>query len=167
VRHILVMIDNIVEEMEKENEGTDAQADPEITDEHWAACLAAAEKIYEEWKNGDMTETHFGELANKYSHDQGGKVTNGGIYTYVKEGQMVAEFNDWCFDETRKPGDTGLVKTKFGYHIMYFVGSEETWIQGTRSAYLEDESNKIVTEAMAKYEMDISYKKIVLADVKL
>lgn len=167
VRHILVMIDNIVKDMEKDSEGTDAQADPEITEEHWAACLAAAEKIYEEWKNGDMTETHFGELANKYSHDQGGKVTNGGIYTYVKEGQMVAEFNDWCFDENRKPGDTGLVKTKFGYHIMYFVGSEETWIQGTRSAYLEDESNKIVTEAMAKYEMDISYKKIVLADVKL
>ena len=167
VRHILVMIDNIVKDMEKDSEGTDAQADPEITEEHWAACLAAAEKIYEEWKNGDMTETHFGELANKYSHDQGGKVTNGGIYTYVKEGQMVAEFNDWCFDETRKPGDTGLVKTKFGYHIMYFVGSEETWIQGTRSAYIEEQSNNIVTEALEKYEMEVTYKKIVLGDVEL
>ena len=167
VRHILVMIDNIVKDMEKENEGTDAQADAEITEEHWAACLAAAQKIYDEWLAGDKTETHFGELANKYSHDKSGKVTDGGIYTFVKEGQMVTEFNDWCFDEERQPGDTGLVKTKFGYHVMYFVGTEETWIQGTRSAYIENESNKIVTAAIEKYEMEISYKKIVLGDVKL
>ena len=35
---------------------------------------------------------------------------------------MVPTFNDWCFDAGRKPGDSGIVETDFGYHIMYFVG---------------------------------------------
>ena len=35
---------------------------------------------------------------------------------------MVTAFNDWCFDASRKPGDTGVVETDYGYHVMYFVG---------------------------------------------
>ena len=35
---------------------------------------------------------------------------------------MVTEFNDWVFDTERKEGDTGIVKTTYGYHIMYYVG---------------------------------------------
>ena len=33
---------------------------------------------------------------------------------------MVTEFNDWCFDESRQPGDTGIVETSYGVHVMYF-----------------------------------------------
>lgn len=181
VRHILVMIDNIVAEMEKEEGSTDAQTeegettedgetteeDDKYTDEQWAACLAAAQKIYDEWLAGDKTEEHFGELANKYSHDQDGKVTNGGIYTFVEEGDMVEDFNSWCFEEGRKPGDTDIVKTQFGYHVMYFVGSEETWFTQTRSAYISAESNKIVEDALNQFTVEINYKKIVLTNVEL
>ena len=39
---------------------------------------------------------------------------------------MVTNFNDWCFDEARQPGDHGIVETEYGYHIMYFVGDSET-----------------------------------------
>ena len=35
-------------------------------------------------------------------------------------GQMVTEFNDWCFDADRKPGDTGIIETSYGVHVMYF-----------------------------------------------
>ena len=38
---------------------------------------------------------------------------------------MVSAFNNWCFDENRKPGDTGIVETSYGYHVMYFVGQAE------------------------------------------
>ena len=38
---------------------------------------------------------------------------------------MEAAFNDWCFDSSRKPGDTGIVETTYGYHVMYFVGTDE------------------------------------------
>ena len=171
VRHILVHIDNIVADMKKEEAGTKEgesdKTESKYTEEHWQACQAAAQKIYDEFLAGDKSEKLFGELANKYSHDQGGKVTNGGIYTAVQKGQMVAEFDAWCFDESRKPGDTGLVKTQFGYHVMYFVGSEEVWITKTRSQYMSEESNEIVAAAMERFTAEINYKKIVLGNVSL
>ena len=39
---------------------------------------------------------------------------------------MVPEFNDWCFDANRKPGDTAVVTTDYGCHVMYFVGTSDT-----------------------------------------
>lgn len=178
VRHILVMIDNIAAEMEKDGSGTDAQTEEgeegeeteeedKYTEAQWEACLAAAQKIYDEWLAGDKTEEHFGELANKYSDDNNGNVTNGGIYTFVEEGDMVEDFNSWCFEEGRKPGDTDIVKTQFGYHVMYFVGSEETWFTQTRSAYISEQSNKIVADALEQFTIEINYKKIVLGNVTL
>ena len=37
---------------------------------------------------------------------------------------MVTEFNDWCFDANRKAGDVEMVKTDYGYHIIYFVAKD-------------------------------------------
>ena len=169
VRHILVMMDNIVAEMEKEQGPTNAEDKGEdgYTAVQWEACLAAAQKIYDEWLAGDQTEAHFGELANKYSDDNKGEVTNGGIFTFVSKGDMVEDFNSWCFEEGRKPGDTDIVKTKFGYHVMYFVGSEEVWFTQTRSVYIAEKSNEIVDQALSKYTMTVDYSKIVLAYVEL
>lgn len=158
VRHILVLIDNIVKES---GDGTTA------TEAHWTACKEAAQKILDEYKGGELTEERFAELANKYSHDKGGEVTDGGIYTFVKEGDMVEDFNSWCFEEGRKSGDFGMVKTKFGYHVMYFVGSEEVWVTQTRSAYMADKSNQFVEDALSKYTAQIEYKKIVLTQVEM
>ena len=75
-----------------------------------------------QWKSGDATEESFAELANANSTDTGSN-TNGGLYENVYPGQMVDTFNDWCFDTDRKAGDTGIVETTYGYHVMYFVGT--------------------------------------------
>ena len=39
---------------------------------------------------------------------------------------MVNSFSAWCFEDGRKAGDTGIVKSDNGYHIMYFVGYGDT-----------------------------------------
>ena len=67
-------------------------------------------------------EESFAELAKANSTD-GGSNSNGGLYENVYPGQMVDTFNDWCFDTDRKAGDTGIVETTYGYHVMYFVGT--------------------------------------------
>ena len=84
-----------------------------------------AEKLYQQWKDGEMTEDSFAALANAESDDQGGKVTNGGLYERVHPGQMVKNFDAWCFDPSRQAGDTGSVETEYGYHIMYFSSVDE------------------------------------------
>lgn len=84
-----------------------------------------AEKLLQQWKDGKANEESFGELANKESDDQNGKVTNGGLYEDIYPGQMVQSFEDWCFAEGRKAGDTGIVETEYGYHVMYYSSADE------------------------------------------
>lgn len=110
VRHILVGFSG------------DQNEDGTYTDEAKEAARTSAEEILNEWKSGDATEDSFAELANTKSTDSGSN-TNGGLYENVYPGQMVAAFNDWCFDADRKAGDTGIVETSYGYHVMYFVGA--------------------------------------------
>ena len=85
-----------------------------------------AEKLLAQWMSGDMTEESFAALANKESDDGDG--TTGGLYENIYPGQMVDNFEDWCYDAARKAGDVEIIETEYGYHIMYFVGdSEQTY----------------------------------------
>ncbi len=95
------------------------------SDDEKAAAKAEAEEILNTWKSGEATEESFGALAIEKSDDNG-SVANGGLYEDIYPNQMVAEFEDWCYDASRKPGDVGIVETSYGYHVMYFVGDSET-----------------------------------------
>ena len=130
VRHILL----------KPGDESDSETGAAVaTDKEWEFCRADAEKLLEEWKNGDATEDSFAALASEKSADEGSK-ENGGLYTNVYKGQMLKSFNDWCFDESRQPGDTGIVKSQYGYHIMYFVGSGEDFLSYRAESSLRSEA---------------------------
>ena len=114
IRHILIMA-------EQDENG-------EWSDEAKEAAKVRAEEILQEWTAGDATEESFAALAEKYSEDPGSS-SNGGLYSNVSKGQMVEEFDAFCFDENRQPGDTGIVYGSnggyAGYHVMYFVATEK------------------------------------------
>ncbi len=131
------------------------------SEKEWAACLAKAEEILKQWKDGEATEDSFAALATEKTEDPGSQGT-GGLYTYVYEGQMVPTFNDWCFDESRQYGDTGLVKTNYGYHIMFFVYGEEGWIRRSKDSLVTDLCEELMEQAEEAYPMEVNYKKIVL-----
>ena len=135
VRHILFQVDTSDLDSESESYDTDLQA---RRDE----AKAKAEDALAQWKAGEATEDSFAALANELSAD-GGSNTNGGLYTEVYKNQMVAEFNDWCFDESRQPGDTGIVfNENTGYHVMYFVGEGTPyWKVQVESAMIENDFN--------------------------
>lgn len=132
----------------------------------WAACLAEAEKLLQEWKDGDATEDSFGKLAEKHSEDPGSKNT-GGLYQHIYKGQMVKPFEDWCFDASRKTGDTGIVKTDYGYHIMYYVDEEAQWIYQCREEILNAWAKKFVADTAGQYLMTVNYEDIVLGVVDM
>lgn len=94
------------------------------TGEEKAAALAKAEKLLNEWKAGDATEDSFAALVKDNSADSGSN-ENGGLYEEIYPSQMVEHFDDWTYDENRKSGDTGIVESSSGYHIVYFVGDNE------------------------------------------
>lgn len=74
-----------------------------------------AEKKAEEILGKVNAGEDFEALAKQYSEDPGSK-DNGGEYTILRNGRMVKEFEDWVFEHNA--GDTGIVKTTYGYHVM-------------------------------------------------
>ena len=94
------------------------------TEEELAAAKEKAEKILEMYKAGNPGEEAFKALALEHNTDPGSK-ENGGLYEDVYPGQMVTEFNDWCFAEGRKSGDTGIVGSNYGAHVMFYVGDSD------------------------------------------
>lgn len=105
-----------------------------------------ANSLLEQWKAGEATEDSFAALAAENSTDTG-SVENGGLYEDVLKGDMVAEFEDWIFDDARRPGDTGVVETTYGYHVMYFVsrGLYSDW-QTRAASYLAADALSALTE---------------------
>jgi peptidyl-prolyl cis-trans isomerase D len=65
--------------------------------------------------------TPFDTLVVKFSDDQGSKST-GGVYDNVTTGRMVPPFNDFIF--THNTGETGIVKTDFGYHYVEILSQK-------------------------------------------
>ena len=114
VRHILVAF---------EGGTTDDSGVTTYSDEEIAAAKAEAEDLLAQWQSGAATEESFADLANTASDDGDG--TTGGLYEDIYPGQMVANFEAWCFDEGRKAGDTGIVETEYGFHVMYYVGDSD------------------------------------------
>ena len=116
VRHILVEFEGGT----KGENGTTTYSETQK-----AAAKAEAEKLLKQWQDGKANEESFGELANAESDDNNGNVTNGGLYEDIYPGQMVENFENWCFEEGRKAGDTGIVETEYGYHVMYYSSTDE------------------------------------------
>ena len=158
VRHILLMPEG----------GTVGEDGSTVTysDEEWAACLEKAQEVYEKWKNGDATEDSFAQLATEYTEDPGSQST-GGLYADVTEGWAVAEFNDWCFDAEREPGDHDLVKTSYGYHIMYFVSSKEAWIDVCKEKMADSSMNDLIDSAIKKYPMETDQDNLRIGNVDM
>ena len=132
VRHILVTEANLDEGVEATQENLEAKA----------------QEILDTW---DGTEDGFAALANEYSQDTGSN-TNGGLYEDVLPGQMVTNFNDWCFDESRQAGDTGIVYnagTYTGAHIMYYVG------QGDLIVWQETVRDALTSEAFSAWQEEM------------
>lgn len=102
VRHILIQPDDT------EDETSVAEAKQKAQD------------LLDEYLAGDQTEDAFAELATANSVDS--SALNGGLIENIYPGEMVRAFNDWCFDPDRQAGDTGIVETSYGYHVMYFIG---------------------------------------------
>lgn len=119
VRHILIA----PESSNSSDDSSSSTSAKNCTDKEWAAAEKKAKSILAKYNSGDKTSKSFAKLAKSNSSD--GNASNGGLYENVIPNQMVPTFNAWCFDSSRKVGDVGIVKTEYGYHIMYFEGKND------------------------------------------
>ena len=135
------------------------------TDESWAAAEASAQAIYDQWLT-NPTEEYFSALAIEHTTDPGSQ-ENGGLYENVAPGDMVTEFNDWCFDAARQVGDHGIVKTTYGYHIMYFSGVTETraWYDAAAEELVYEKLEAFMTQCQEEYPLLVDHTLMRIFDV--
>ena len=146
VRHLLVC------PVAEEDEVTGEES---ISEEAWETAKETAEMHLKTWKETDGTEEGFIEMVKESSEDSG-SVENGGLYENIhRDANYEEAFRDWAVDPARTKGETGIVKTSYGYHIMYYVGkTEATYFnymitEELRAAALEEWYNGIKESATA------------------
>lgn len=129
------------------------------TDDQKKATYTTAENVLKQWQDGEATEESFAKLAKEQSGDTG-SADNGGLYENVYKGQMVDSFENWCFDESRKTGDTGIVVSDYGCHVMYFVkkNDEPQWKSSIRSATASTKFSDTMEELLDSSEYAVKYK---------
>lgn len=116
VRHILIT---------PEGGTKDDNGNTTYSDEEMAAAKAEAEALLKQWQEGEATEDSFIALAKEKSDDTGSKDSGGLIEDIHRDSSLVENFRAWAIDSSRKVGDTGIVESSYGYHIMYYVGEDE------------------------------------------
>lgn len=116
-----------------------------------------AEMTLEFWKESNSGEEGFMELADETSDDS----RTGGLYTDIYYGYMLNDINDWLYDEARKAGDTTIVDSTNGSHILYFVEKDDEpyWIYASRKAVKATKANEQQVEIAESLEIvDVNKK---------
>ena len=104
---------------------TDRQGQPTMED-------SVARKRIDSIQQAISRGASFDSMAAKFSDDEGSKAS-GGELGYFTNGRMVKEFNDFCF--TGKKGETKVVKTQFGYHLIN-IEDQKNFNPAYKIAYL-------------------------------
>ncbi len=156
-RHILLIPDG---------DGVTLGEDGTVTcsEELWTACEEKAQKLLKGWASAyNASEGTFADLAYHNSRDEG-TARDGGAYNRIRKGQLVPALEDWCFAEDRKAGDTGIFRSQYGVHILYFSGSRPIETVQAEDAAIADEQAEILMLARGVFPMEVNYNAIVLSE---
>jgi len=98
----------------------DKTGETTYTDDEKKATKEKAEAILDAFLKGEKQDSEaFGKLAGEKSEDTGSKSTGGLIEGIYRDSNYVQSFKDWALDN-RKPGDTGIIESEYGYHVMFY-----------------------------------------------
>ena len=148
VRQILYMV----------TDNSDSDATETETGHTDAEAKKLAEDALAKWKKGKATDASFAALATKLTEDTG-SAENGGLYENVtKDSNYVEPFLNWCFADGRKKGDTGIIKTDYGYHVMYLSGKSKdpVWKNSVRDALASAKFDKYIESTIKSDDTKVS-----------
>lgn len=142
VRHLLVEFEG----------GTEDEETGEMvyTDEEKAAAKEKAEEYYKTWKEGSATEESFIALVKEHSDDTSAE--DGGLFEDIHpDSEYVPTFLEWSIDPDRQAGDTGVIESPYGYHVMFYVSDDEL---SYRDFMIQNEMRDTDQEEWAKAIID-------------
>ena len=107
-----------------------------------------AQELLAQWKAGEATEESFTALVTENSDDSGSASSGGLISNITASSSYVESFRSWAIDPARKEGDVELVKSEYGWHIMYYVSTNDPiWKQNTAAALQNQDYEDLASAA--------------------
>lgn len=164
IRHILLL----PKDAEIAEDGTVT-----CSEEAWDACHAKAQSVVSNWTQAvkktrfaehalsDPAEARFSEAAKNNSSDEGSRA-NGGLYANIRQGQLIAPLDSWCFDPARQHGDTEIIRSDCGYHIVFFCDAVENWYAAAEAGRKQQMGQELAEATMKAYPAKIDYSAIKL-----
>ena len=114
---------------------------------------ATANELLNQWKSGEATEDAFATLAAQNSSDSGSASYGGLITGITPTSSYVENFLNWTVDPSRQAGDTGVVSSDYGWHVMYYVGKgAPVWVLTADDALRNAAYTEMITNASNGYE---------------
>lgn len=147
----------------------DSKTGKALSDDEIQKAKDKASETLAKWKAGEATEDSFATFATDLTEDTGSS-SNGGLYENVVPGQMTGAFDKWIFDDSRKAGDTDIVESEYGYHIIYFVSKNGTYADSAiRSSLASEDLEKFSDEILEsdKYVISVGPKRVNYIEDKL
>lgn len=155
-------------------EGAAVDSDGTVTADAdaWDACRIQAEEALSGWADSvvdarryaradNVDEAVFAELAVKLSNDEGSRC-DGGLYSDLRPGQLVEPLDSWCFDPERQSGDTAVIESQCGYHLVFYVGCQDALQLQAEQEILQQKTVELFRSALEEYPMTVNYKAICL-----
>ena len=123
------------------------------TEAEITAAKEKAEQLLATYLAGEKTKETFEKLGKENTAD------SGVFYENVAEGKMVAEFNDWIFSEERSEiGETGIVQTDYGFHVMYWDGEGDTTsVASAKDGIASERYEAYITEGQKALKVNEAY----------
>jgi hypothetical protein len=133
----------------------------------WEQRREKAQELCDLWQNGGGTEMYLAELAEQFSDDNSSR-SNGGLFTdLTTEEELDETFKAWFSDSNRTAGDSDLIKSQHGYHIVYFCDSVDQWRYASRQRIQNQISSELLEQSQTLHPAQIQYDQIHIAQVSL
>lgn len=132
------------------------------TEQAWLNCEKEARQLLSSWANYFIcTEGMFGQMAFTYSQDEASRGL-GGYYEDVVRGQVPSVLEGWLFDGQRTVGDTTIVRSEYGVHILYFSEAGSVQQREKQAEAMQQKQLELLESAKAKYPMSVNFEEISL-----
>lgn len=134
VRHLLIKAGN-------------STINSEPTQEEYDEAEQKAQALLDQWKAGEADEASFIALVIENSEDTGSAESGGLIADITSTSGYVESFRSWAIDPARREGDVELVKSEYGWHIMYYVSTNDPVWKRTAVIALQNQDYEELADA--------------------
>lgn len=99
-----------------------------------------AENVQKEWQDAGTDEETFAQLADENTSTED---VQGGLYEQLMKNSLDSNVDKWCFDPSRKKGDSQIIYTDDGFHLVYFIGQDDpSWKVEVRKEMRTQDTDK-------------------------